>query len=132
MSKLRIVIFEDNNGLRDSMSLVIGSVDEFELVGSYANAHRLVSRMEQSKPDVVLMDIHMPGISGIEATKEIHSRFPEIKILIQTVFDEDDKVFASLCAGASGYILKNTTPERMLQAIREVADMVCSLHRLLQ
>ena len=122
MIKLRIAIFEDNNDLRDSMSMIIDSVEEFELVGSFPNAQRLVSRIEQSKPDVILMDINMPGISGIEATREIHSKYPEIKILMQTVFDEDDKVFASLCAGASGYILKNTTPERMLQAIREVAN----------
>ncbi|HUR32105.1 MAG TPA: response regulator transcription factor [Saprospiraceae bacterium] len=121
MVKLRIAIFEDNNDLRDSMSMIIDSVDEFELAGSYSNAQRLISKIDQSKPDVILMDIHMPGLSGIEATRDINARYPEIKILMQTVFDEDDKVFASLCAGASGYILKNTTPERMLQAIREVA-----------
>src|SRR5258706_9281469 len=117
MEKLRIAIFEDNNDLRDSMAMIIDAVDEFELVGSYSNAQRFASRIEQSKPDVILMDINMPGLSGIEATREIHARNPEIKILMQTVFDEEDKVFASLCAGASGYILKNTTPERMLQAI---------------
>jgi len=122
MEKLRIAIFEDNTDLRDSMSMIIDAVDEFELVGNYSNAQRLTTRIEQSKPDVILMDINMPGLSGIEATREIHSRHPEIKILMQTVFDEEDKVFASLCAGASGYILKNTTPERMLQAIREVAE----------
>lgn len=121
MTKLKIAIFEDNRDLRDSMSMIIDAVDEFELVGSFPNAQRLVPRIDQSQPDVILMDINMPGMSGIEATREIHSRYPGIKILMQTVFDEDDKVFASLCAGASGYILKNTTPERMLQAIREVA-----------
>lgn len=122
MSKLRIVIFEDNTDLRDSMSMILDAVDDFELTGSYSNAQRLVSRIEQSKPDVILMDINMPGKSGIEATKEIRSHYPHIKVLMQTVFDEDDKVFASLCAGASGYILKNTTAEKMLQAIREVAS----------
>jgi DNA-binding NarL/FixJ family response regulator len=122
MSKPRIVIFEDNNDLRDSLSMIIEGMDDFELAGSFPNASRLVSRIEQSKPDVVLMDINMPGISGIEAVKEIRLLFPHIKILMQTVFDEEDKVFASLCAGASGYVLKNTPPERMLQAIREVAQ----------
>ncbi len=121
MAKLKIALFEDNNGLRESLSLVISSGDEFELVGSYPNASRLVSRMEQTQPDVVMMDINMPGMSGIEAAKEIHDRFPHIRILMQTVFEDEDKVFASLCAGASGYILKNTTPDRMFQAIREVA-----------
>jgi DNA-binding NarL/FixJ family response regulator len=122
MTKLRIAIFEDNNDLRDSMSMIIDAVDEFELVGSYPNAQRLLSRIDQSKPDVILMDINMPGQSGIEATREIHIKHPEIKILMQTVFDDEDKVFASLCAGASGYILKNATPERMLKAIRDVAE----------
>jgi DNA-binding NarL/FixJ family response regulator len=121
MNTTRIAIFEDNNDLRDSLSLVIESVPEFELVGSFNNAQRLVPKIEQSKPDVVLMDINMPGISGIEAVQIITEKFPGIKVMMQTVFDEEDKVFASLCAGASGYILKNTTPDRVLQTIREVA-----------
>lgn len=121
MTKIKIAIFEDNNDLRDSLSMIIDAVDDFDLVGSYSNAQRIGSRIDQSTPDVILMDINMPGVSGIEATKEIHSRYPHVKILMQTVFDEEDKVFASLRAGASGYILKNTTPDRMLQAIREVA-----------
>jgi DNA-binding NarL/FixJ family response regulator len=122
MPKLRIVIFEDNNDLRDSLSLLIEGVEDFELAGSFPNAQRLIPRVEQSKPDVILMDINMPGLSGIDAVKEVHEHFPAIRILMQTVFDEEDKVFASLCAGASGYVLKNTPPDRMLQAIREVAE----------
>ncbi len=122
MNKTRIAIFEDNNDLRDSLSMIIESVPEFELVGTFSNAQRLMPKIEQSKPQVVLMDIHMPGLSGIEAVAQIHQRYPEIKIMMQTVFDEDDKVFASICAGASGYILKNTDPARVLAAIREVAE----------
>lgn len=122
MNTTRIAIFEDNNDLRDSLSMIIESVPEFDLVGSFNNAHRLIPKIEQSKPDVVLMDINMPGISGIEAVAQIHVQYPQIKVLMQTVFDEDDKVFASLCAGASGYILKNTPPDRVLHAIREIAE----------
>jgi DNA-binding NarL/FixJ family response regulator len=121
MAKLRIALFEDNHDLRDSLSMMIAGVEEFELTGVYPNAQRILSKIEQSHPDVVLMDINMPGLSGIEATQEIHHHYPDIRILMQTVFDEDDKVFASLCAGASGYILKNTKPEKLFQAIKEVA-----------
>jgi DNA-binding NarL/FixJ family response regulator len=93
-----------------------------ELCGSFEDTHRLLPRVEALQPDVILMDINIPGKNGIEATKEIKDKFPSMQICIQTVFEEDDKVFASLCAGASGYILKNTPPDKILQAIREVSD----------
>jgi DNA-binding NarL/FixJ family response regulator len=73
-------------------------------------------------PDVVLMDINIPGKNGIEAVKEIKEHFPNVQVCMQTVFEEDDKIFASLCAGASGYILKNTPPDKILQAVKEVAE----------
>lgn len=119
--RIRIILFEDNKDLRESLAFIIESVEEFEMIASFPDAQRLISRIDQTNPDVILMDINMPGISGIEAVQQIHEYKPEIKILMQTVFEGDDKVFASLCAGASGYILKNTLPERVLQAIREVA-----------
>ncbi len=122
MNYIRIAIFEDNNDLRDSLEMIIESVPEFQLAGSFSNAQRLIPKIEQGRPDVVLMDINMPGISGIEAVAHIHELYPQIKIVMQTIFDDDDKVFASLCAGASGYVLKNTAPERLLKAIREVAE----------
>jgi len=121
MQRTRIAIFEDNNDLRDSLAMIIESVPEFELTGSFSNAQRLDMKMKESRPDVVLMDINMPGLTGIDAVIQIHEHYPVTKIVMQTVFEDDDKVFASLCAGASGYILKNTPPERVLQAIREVA-----------
>jgi len=122
MEKKRIVIFEDNKELRESLALLIESADDLEMVAAFPDAHRLIPRIQQSKPDIVLMDINMPGLSGIDAVKQIHEQFPRVRVLMQTVFDEDDKVFASLCAGASGYILKNTAPERVMQAIQEVAE----------
>jgi DNA-binding NarL/FixJ family response regulator len=119
---IRVAIFEDNHSLRDSLSLLIESSPECELVGAFADARRLDSRIGQSKPDVVLMDINMPGISGIEAVADLKKEFPSVKVLMQTVFDEEDKIFASICAGASGYVLKNTPPEKLLEAIREVNE----------
>jgi DNA-binding NarL/FixJ family response regulator len=120
--KIRVVVFEDNAGLRDSLGLLLETSENIELKAVFPDASRLIPRMEQTEPDVVLMDIQMPGISGIEAVQIIKEKFPQVQVMMQTVFDEDDKVFASLCAGASGYILKNTEPLRMIQAIQEVAQ----------
>ncbi|MEJ7681797.1 MAG: response regulator transcription factor [Segetibacter sp.] len=75
--------------------------------------------LESSNPDVVLMDIDMPGISGIEAVQIVKEKYPHIHILMQTVFEENDKIFAAICAGASGYMLKKTVPQKMIEAIRE-------------
>ncbi|HQR01952.1 MAG TPA: response regulator transcription factor, partial [Ferruginibacter sp.] len=118
---ISVVIFEDNAALRDSLALLLQNSSGIELKAVYADATRLQSRMEQTLPDVVLMDIQMPGVNGIEAVQIIKEKFPGVQVMMQTVFDSDDKVFASLCAGASGYILKNTEPARVIQAIREVA-----------
>jgi DNA-binding NarL/FixJ family response regulator len=122
MMKKRIAIFEDNQEFRESLEYTVLSDEQFELTGSYKDASRLDNKINESKPDVILMDINMPGISGIEAVLLVKSKFPHIQVCMQTVFEEDDKVFASLCAGASGYILKNTMPDKILQAIAQVAD----------
>jgi DNA-binding NarL/FixJ family response regulator len=118
---MRIAIFEDNKQYRESLEFVVSGCADLELCGSYEDTTRLLRRITAIQPDVVLMDIHIPGLDGIAAVKEITTHFPEVKVCMQTVFDDDDKVFASLCAGASGYILKNSPPEKLLQAIREVA-----------
>ncbi len=120
--KMKIAVFEDNPKFRESLEFVIVTSNDMELCGSFEDTHRLQQRIEALQPDVILMDINIPGKNGIEATREIKERFPAIQICMQTIFEEDDKVFASLCAGASGYILKNTSPDKVLQAIREVAD----------
>jgi DNA-binding NarL/FixJ family response regulator len=122
MSKLNIVIFEDNQQFRESLEFIIVTSPDLELSGSFPDTNRLVQRMEALQPDVVLMDINIPGKNGIEAVKEIKEHFPAIQVCMQTVFDTDDKVFASLCNGASGYVLKNDPPDKILQAVREVAQ----------
>jgi DNA-binding NarL/FixJ family response regulator len=122
MNPLRVIIFEDNRNYRESLEFTIITAEGLELCASFADTTRLVQRIQEHKPDVVLMDINIPGISGIEAVKEIRHHFPQVQVCMQTVFEEDDKVFASLCAGASGYILKTTPADKVLQAIREVAE----------
>ncbi len=118
---MRIAVFEDNKKFRESLEFVIVTSPGMELCGSFEDTSRLKQRIEALQPDVVLMDINIPGKNGIEAVKEIKTCFPAVQVCMQTVFEDDDKIFASLCAGASGYILKNTAPDKILQAIQEVA-----------
>ena len=119
---MRIAVFEDNKQFRESLEFVIVTSDDMELCGSFADTTCLKQRIGSLMPDVVLMDINLPPKNGIEAVIEIKEHFPQVKVCMQTIFDEEDKVFASLCAGASGYILKNSPPDKILQAIKEVAD----------
>ena len=119
---MKIAIFEDNKKFRESLEFVIVTCNDMELCGSFEDTTRLKQKIEALQPDVVLMDINIPGKNGIEAVKEIKQYFPQVNVCMQTVFDDADKIFASLCNGASGYILKNTPPEKILQAIREVAE----------
>jgi len=118
---MKIAIFEDNRKYRESLEFLIVTTSDMELCGSFEDTTRLSQKIEALQPDVVLMDINIPGKNGIDAVKEITESFPGVHVCMQTVFDDDDKIFASLCNGASGYILKNTPPEKVLQAIREVA-----------
>lgn len=120
--KMKIAVFEDNQKFRESLEFVIVTSSDMELCGSFEDTNRLSQKIEALQPDVVLMDINIPGKNGIDAVREIKETFPGIQVCMQTVFDDADKIFASLCNGASGYILKNTPPEKILQAIREVAD----------
>ena len=117
---IRVLLFEDNKNFRESLSLYLASSENIWLIGAYPDARESVNIVRKTKPDVVLMDIQMPHLSGLDAMKNIKQQFPDVKILMQTIHDEDDKVFAAICAGASGYILKNSKPEAYLQAIVDV------------
>ena len=117
---IRVTIFEDNKHLQETFALLLDSSAEYTCVGAYSNCDNLETVMEGNPCDIVLMDIEMPGLNGIEATIIIKKKFPSVQVLIQTVFFEDEYIFNAICAGASGYILKTTTPQGYLQAIADV------------
>src|SRR5688572_15661093 len=108
--KIRVALYEDNSALRESLTKLIEIYPEFTLTGAYPNAMNILENIAENPPGVIVMDIDMPGISGIEAVEKVHQKYPDIKIMMQTVFEEEDKIFRSICAGAVGYMLKKTRP----------------------
>ncbi len=120
MEEIRVAIFEDNKLLREALQAIINGTPGFNCCGVFTDGNRWEMDMRRSQADVVLMDIEMPGLNGIEVTQMVCEKFPTIKILIQTVFNDNEKIFAALCAGASGYILKTDPPHKYLEAITDV------------
>jgi len=120
--KIKVTLFEDNRSLRQGLCQLISGSEGFQCVGAFEDCLNLLRDIENTKPDVVLMDIQMPGINGIEAVRMLHEKYPDLKILMQTIFEESEKIFQSILAGASGYILKNTSPSRILDFIKETYE----------
>lgn len=120
--QIRVFIYDDNHFRRDSLKTLIDMSPEFVFCGEGSNCANVIEDIETRAPDVVLMDINMPVVDGIEGLKIIKQAYPRIKVLMQTVFDESEKVFECIRSGASGYILKKDPPHRILQAIQEVYE----------
>lgn len=106
--------------MRNGFEAICNGTSGLICCGAYPDVTDLDLKIKRSQPDVILMDIELPGTNGIVATRSIIKNWPDIKILIQTVFEDDDKIFDAICAGASGYILKSTSPARLVEAIQEV------------
>jgi DNA-binding NarL/FixJ family response regulator len=119
---IKILIYEDNPQLREGLSMLINGSDGFEVLAAYKNCSDVVAEVEAWKPNVILMDIDMPGVNGIEGLKLIRKINTDIKILMLTVFDDNKNVFESLKAGANGYVLKKTPPAKLLEYITEAAS----------
>jgi DNA-binding NarL/FixJ family response regulator len=117
---IRVALFEDNWHFRETIEWLIGSSEQLCVSGVYADARHAVAMLRQHPADVILMDIEMPGINGIEATRLIKQHYPDVHVLVQTVFADDRHIVDAILAGAAGYILKNSSPEAYIQAIIDV------------
>lgn len=125
---IKIFAYDDNKERLESLKALISLSDEMKYIGDAECCENVLQEMEEYLPDVVLMDINMPKVDGIEGLKQIKTHFPQIKVLIQTAFDDSDKIFKSISNGASGYILKSDNPRRILQAIEEVYEGGASMN----
>jgi len=120
-SVINVAIVEDQRKFRDAVAMLIDGTEGFRCSGSYRSAEEALDKIARDLPDVVLMDIGLPGMNGIEGTRRLKERFPGMVLLAHTVYDDDERIFDALCAGASGYLLKKTPPARLLEALQEAA-----------
>ena len=114
MNRIKVIMFDDNDSLRDSVAMLLKESGDFTLVGAYSDCLDVTNNITNTSPEVVIMDIDMPGMNGIEAVKVLRNNFPTVQVLMFTVFDDDEKVFAAIKAGAGGYILKNCGPPNVV------------------
>lgn len=115
-----VAIVEDNSALANGLRKIIESASDFRCLGVWTTAEEALKKIDAFRPQVVLMDINLPGMSGIQATALIKQHLPEVQVIMVTVYRDHDQIFAALKAGASGYLLKRSTPEEVRQAIRDV------------
>jgi DNA-binding NarL/FixJ family response regulator len=116
---IKTAVVEDMRDIRDGLTTLINFTEGFRCTGSYRSMEEALARLKDEVPDVLLSDIGLPGMSGIEGIRIIKERYPDMQILMLTVYDDDDRIFDALCAGASGYLLKRTPPAKLLENIRE-------------
>ncbi len=119
---INVVIVEDVKDIRESLQLLIGSAPGFSCAGAYATAEAAIADIPVLKPQVVLMDINLPGMTGVEGVRVLKESYPDLKFVMCTVFEDDENIFKALQAGAGGYILKNNAPRKILDAIKDVTD----------
>lgn len=118
---LRVALIEDRREIRTGLQALIGGTEGFACAEAFASMEEALPALTARPPDVVLADIGLPGMSGIEGLRLLRQRHPELPMLMLTVYDDDERIFDALCAGASGYLLKKTAPARLLESLREAA-----------
>jgi len=120
LNPIRLIVVDDQSLVREGLVSLLDQVPNLDVVGSASNGNEALDVAAATKPDVVLMDIRMPGMNGVAATGEIKRRFPDMRVIMLTTFDDDEYVFKALQVGASGYLLKNADPDYLARAIRIV------------
>ncbi|MEZ5172161.1 MAG: response regulator transcription factor [Bacteroidia bacterium] len=116
---INILLFDDNPKMLDSMSMLIDTSDRMSVCAAFQNVLHCEEEIKNHKPDLVLMDIDMPGLNGLDALKKVHKQFPSLPVLMLTSFEDEEKVFGALRNGARGYLLKNMPPQKILKAIED-------------
>ncbi len=117
---MKVIIADDQNILKEGLKMILGKEEDIEICGLASNGEEAYHLCKWNKPDIVLMDIKMPKVNGVEATKRIKESFPNIKIIVLTTFNDDEYIYDALKFGASGYLLKDATPEKIAEAVRTV------------
>jgi DNA-binding NarL/FixJ family response regulator len=119
---IKVAIIEDRREIRDGLGMLINGTEGFKCVGNYRSMEDALPRIGSDLAHVVLCDIGLPGMSGIEGMRILKERFPDLLLLMLTIYDDDEKIFNALCAGACGYLLKKTPPAKLLEGLREAVD----------
>ena len=119
---LRVICFDDNKNILDSVKMLLSTTANMQVIAAFESYQNILENIEAAKPDVAIFDIDMPLINGVDAVRILRTKFPDLPVLMLTGFEDDEKVFSSLCAGANGYILKNTKMESLINQIQEVYD----------
>jgi DNA-binding NarL/FixJ family response regulator len=118
---IRVAIIEDRREIREGLATIINGTPGFRCTGAFRSMEEALDGIREQVPDIVLNDIGLPGMSGIEGIRLLKERHPDLLVLMLTIYDDDERIFDALCAGASGYLLKNTQPARLLDSLREAA-----------
>jgi len=117
---IKVAIVEDDDQVRENLAALIGATKGFESAGTYSSGEQVLATIKRPMPDVVLMDINLPGMSGVECVRQLKSLAPELHVVMLTVYDDSDRIFQALQMGASGYLLKRSTSTEIVHAIEEV------------
>ena len=121
-TSIRVAIVEDQRDIREGLTTLINGTDGYRCTGAYRSMEEGLEGIKRNMPDIALCDIGLPGMSGIEGIRILKERHPGLQLMMLTVYDDDDRIFDALCAGACGYLLKRTSPKRLLESLSEAAS----------